>query len=150
LSSMRKLSARQILVAVMLIVVLLTIGVLTGRREIFVMIAIFMSTYLSLLLLFGKGGLKLALSIFLGGLLTYGLVTFWIVEQPYDIPQPGTVAYQHYAERTATVGSDISQRFLDLGLDPIQWALEDFGWLGGGLGIASQGAQHFGGGAQIF
>ncbi len=48
------------------------------------------------------------------------------------------------------MGSDVADRFVDLGLEPVQWAIEGFGWLGGGLGIASQGAQHFGGGAEVF
>jgi hypothetical protein len=48
------------------------------------------------------------------------------------------------------VASGIADRFVDLGLEPVRWAVEGFGWFGGGLGVASQGAQHFGGGAGVF
>lgn len=150
LSSMRKLSWRQIVLAVSIVVALLSIGVLTGRRKIFVEIVIFMSTYISLLLLFGKGGLKLAATVFLGGLISYGVLAWWVVEQPYDIAAKGGASYQHYADRSATVTADVSSRFFNLGLDPVGWAIYDYGWLGGGLGIASQGAQHFGGGWEVF
>jgi hypothetical protein len=32
----------------------------------------------------------------------------------------------------------------------VGWAIDWYGWLGGGLGVASQGAQYFGGGGDVF
>lgn len=150
LSSMRKLSRKQIALAVCVIVALLTIGTLTGRRKIFVEIVIFMTGYVSLLLLFGKGGLKMAGAVFLGGLISFGALWWWVVAQPSDPAMTGASRFSYYAQRSSSVGSDVSERFLGLGLDSVEWAMNRYGWLGGGLGIASQGAQHFGGGAEVY
>jgi len=150
LSSLRKLSARQIGAAGAITVALLAIGILTGRRKIFVEIVIFMSAYVSLFLLFGKGGVRLATMVFVAGLLSYGALTWWAVERPSEFAGHDAMRYQRYAERSASVGSAIADRVVGLGLDTVQWAVEDYGWLGGGLGIASQGAQHFGGGAEVY
>jgi len=150
LSSLRKLSARQIGGAVAITVVLLAIGVLTGRRKIFVEIVIFMSVYVSLFLLFGKGGVRLATAVFVSGLICYGAVTWWAIERPGEFAGSDAQRYQRYAERSASVGSDVADRVVGLGLDSVGWAVEGYGWLGGGLGVASQGAQHFGGGAEVY
>lgn len=149
-SSMRRLSTRQIAVAFTVTAALLTIGVLTGRRKIFVEIIIFMSVYVSLLVLFGKGGVKLAAAIFVGGLLSFFAVTWWVTEGPPDAATADGSRYQRYAERSAAVGSAVADRVVGLGLDSVLWAIDDYGWTGGGLGIASQGAQHFGGGAEVY
>jgi hypothetical protein len=150
LSSLRRLSQKQIILAVTLIVALLSIGVLTGRRKIFVEIVIFMSVYVSLLLVFRKGGFKLAVAVFVGGVISYAVLTWWIVERPIDVAAADAPAYQYYAQRSASVSSGVSERFLGMGFGPVEWAIDRFGWLGGGLGIASQGAQHFGGGAEVY
>ena len=150
LASMRKLSTRQVVVAVAVVAGLLVVGILTGRRKIFVEIAIFVCGFIALLVFLGKGGLRTALAVSLCGLLGYGAVLWWVQEQPYDLAAAGAAPYRYYAERSATVAGDVTGRFLEMGLIPMQWAVEDFGWLGGGLGVASQGAQHFGGGGEIF
>lgn len=145
LSSIRRVSTGRMIIVIGIIVALLAIGVLTGRRKIFVEIVIFLSIYVALFARFGKGAGKLAVAALLGGLLSYGAVTWWAEERPSD-----DVRYHSYAERSATVGNDISDRFVDLGLEPVLWAIDGFGWLGGGLGVGSQGAQHFGGGAAVY
>jgi hypothetical protein len=76
-------------------------------------------------------------------------VLWWVTDDPAVLGQMD-VRYQRYLERGATVGADISERAQGLGFAPVQWAIEGYGWLGGGLGIASQGAQHFGGGADVY
>ena len=150
LSSMRKLSTNQVIVAVALVMALLTIGVLTGRRKLFVEIAIFLSTYVSLLLLFGKGGLRLSALVFIGGMLAYGAAAWFMMDDPATITAMDAGRFEGYAARSASVTFDIFDRFLGLGLAPVQWAIDDYGWFGGGLGVASQGAQHFGGGGEVF
>jgi len=150
LSSVRRISTKRVVMAILIIVALLAMGILTGRRKIFVEIAIFVSIYVSLLALFGKGGVKLAVGAILGGVLSYLLVVWFVDERPSGLSAQDAIRYQRYAERGATVGYDVMDRFVGLGLEPIQWAIDGFGWLGGGLGVASQGAQHFGGGAEIF
>jgi hypothetical protein len=150
LSSMRRVSTKRVVVAIVMIVALLAMGILTGRRKIFVEIAIFVSIYVSLLAFFGKGGVKLAIGAILGGVLSYLLVVWFVEERPSGLMAQDAILYQRYAERGATVGYDVMDRFVGLGLAPILWAVDGFGWLGGGLGVASQGAQHFGGGAEVF
>ncbi len=150
LSSMRRISTKRVVIAIGIIVALLAIGILTGRRKIFVEIAIFVSVYISLLALFGKGGAKLAIGAILGGVFSYVLVVWLVDEQAIGMSAQDALRYQRYAERSATVGYDVSERFIGMGLAPVEWAIDGFGWLGGGLGVASQGAQHFGGGAEVF
>ena len=150
LSSVRRISTKRVVMAIVIIVALLAMGILTGRRKIFVEIAIFVSIYVSLLALFGKGGIKLAIGAILGGVLSYLLVVWFVDERASGLTAQDAILYQRYAERGATVGYDVMDRFVGLGLEPIQWAIDGFGWLGGGLGVASQGAQHFGGGAGVF
>ena len=149
-SSMRRLSPRQIVAAVAVVVVLLVIGALTGRRKIFVEIAVFMTVYLSLLLRFGKGGFKLSAAVFIAGLLIYAVVIWSTVDESSDLAAIDAGRFQDYAGRTATVRHDVTDRFVGMGLEPVRWAIDGFGWLGGGLGVASQGAQHFGGGGEVF
>ena len=150
LSSVRRILTKRAIMVIGIIVALLAIGILTGRRKIFVEIAIFISIYVSLLAMFGKGGVKLAVGAILGGVFSYLLVVWVVDERPSGLTEQDAIRYQRYAERSATVGYDVSDRFVGLGLEPVQWAIDGFGWLGGGLGVASQGAQHFGGGAEVF
>jgi len=100
--------------------------------------------------LFGKGGVKLAVFALAGGLVSYVLLTGAVDESPSVIAGRDAVVFGDYAERSTTVGSDVSDRFIGLGLMPVEWAIYQFGWLGGGLGVASQGAHHFGAGARVF
>ena len=150
LSSVRRISTNRVVTVVGIIVVLLAIGILTGRRKIFVEIAIFVSVYAALLALYGKGGAKLSLGAIAGGIVIYVLAIALVDDQATMIGGRDALLYQRYAERTATVAYGIGDRFTELGLEPVRWAIDGFGWLGGGLGVASQGAQHFGGGSDVF
>jgi len=150
LSSMRRIAVKRMIVVVGIVVALLAIGILTGRRKIFVEVAIFLSIYVALLAFFGKGGAKLAAGAIVGGLLSYLFVIWAVDEQVSIVSGSGAAGFQRYAERSATVGYGILERFIGLGLEPVEWAVDGFGWFGGGLGVASQGAQHFGGGAEVF
>jgi hypothetical protein len=149
LGSIHRFPIRKIMIAVVAVVALLAIGILTGRRKIFVEIVIFICCYVSLLLRFGKGGRKLALAVFIAGFVAYGALTLLVVEDPSTSPASEGV-YGRYAQRSATVASDVTDRFVELGLAPVEWAIDGFGWFGGGLGVASQGAQYFGGGAEVY
>ena len=82
LSSVRRISTKRVVIAIVIIVALLAMGILTGRRKIFVEIAIFVSIYVSLLAFFGKGGVKLAVGAILGGVLSYLLVVWFVDERP--------------------------------------------------------------------
>jgi hypothetical protein len=150
LSSVRRISTNRVITVVGIVVVLLAIGILTGRRKIFVEVAIFVSVYVALLGLYGKGGAKLALGAAAGGIVIYVLAILLVDDQATVIGGRDALLYQRYAERSASVAYGIGDRFLELGLEPVRWAIDGFGWLGGGLGVASQGAQHFGGGSEVF
>jgi hypothetical protein len=150
LSSVRRISTKRVVGVVVIILALLAIGVLTGRRKMFVEIIIFLSIYVSLLARFGKGGVKLAVGALAGGLFSFVLMTWLVDERPSTIAGQDSMVFQRYAERSATVRYDVADRFVGLGLEPVEWAIDGFGWFGGGLGVASQGAQHFGGGAEVF
>src|SRR6185436_2502609 len=67
LSSVRRISTARLVTVGGLVLGLLAIGVLTGRRKMFVEIIIFLSVYTSLLSLFGKGGIKLAIGAIFAG-----------------------------------------------------------------------------------
>jgi len=51
--------------------------------------------------------------------------------------------YDLYLARGVSVFEDAGERFSTLGLGTISWAFREHGFFGGGLGVASQGAQHF-------
>ena len=55
-----------------------------------------------------------------------------------------------YVARGVSVFGDAWDRMYNLGLMPVTWAYNRTGLLGGGVGIGSQGTQHFGGGGAIF
>ena len=150
LASMGRVSATRTLVVVAIILALLAIGMLTGRRKLFVEVSIFFGVYVALLAAFGKGGIRLAVFAMLGALLSYVLLTVVVDEPPSTIAGRDASVFQGYAERSATVASDVPGRVEELGLAPVGWAIDSFGWLGGGLGVASQGAHHFGAGAERF
>jgi hypothetical protein len=150
LGSMGRVSATRTLAVIGIVVALLAIGILTGRRKLFVEVSIFFGVYVTLLALFGKGGIKLAVFATLGALLSYVFLTTVVDEQPPTIAGRDAAVFQEYAKRSATVASEITERFSELGLAPVGWAIDSFGWLGGGLGVASQGAQYFGAGAERF
>jgi hypothetical protein len=52
--------------------------------------------------------------------------------------------YYSYVERSKTVFEDAPARFVELGIAPIMWAYDMFGFFGAGLGTGAQGAQYFG------
>src|SRR5262249_6684477 len=67
------------------------------------------------------------------------------VSEPVDA---GSLSYSLYVQRSQTVFRDVPSRFVDLGIAPVTWAYDKFGPLGAGLGVGTQGTQHFSGGIQ--
>ena len=64
------------------------------------------------------------------------------VSGPVDAESLG---YSLYVQRSQTVFRDVPSRFVDLGIAPVMWAYDRFGPLGAGLGVGTQGTQHFSG-----
>jgi hypothetical protein len=137
------MTPHKLILGVLLVLAIIGLGVLTGRRKFLVEILVFGSAYMALLLYFGRGGLRLAILSSMMGLIGFFGVILLLPDEkkevrPYDAP------YQSYLDRSSGVLGDVPQRFRDLGLGPISWAYNRYGLLGAGLGSGAQGAQHFG------
>ncbi|MGE3104301.1 MAG: hypothetical protein AB7F83_06055 [Lysobacterales bacterium] len=143
-------SLSRLLIALALIALLIALGTLTGRRKMLVQIIIFISSYFVLLAWFQRGATKMAGFIGLTGIVAYVFVVGLAGPDPGDhdfgtqrMSIGADSLYQAYAIRTQSVIGDIPDRFSELGLAPVSWAVNSYGWLGAGLGSGSQGTQHF-------
>ena len=135
----------KILVAI-LITVLISAGLLTGRRKMLIEVLIFAGIYGAMLLLFTReAGRMMAIGAIMAAVL--GVVGALNLT---DSSSRQRQRFDVYVERGATVFDEAEDRFSKLGLGSIGWALEGYGVFGGGVGVASQGGQHFGGGAGRF
>ncbi|MEM7357726.1 MAG: hypothetical protein AAF431_01320 [Pseudomonadota bacterium] len=120
------------------IVVLLIIAVaLTGRRKMLMMVTLFVSFYFIGLLYYRK---TLDPKYFLG--IVYVAITVWFGFEIISFDDYSD-SLRNYIARGSTVFSEASGRFVELGINPIQWAYDRVGIIGGGLGIASQGSYLF-------
>jgi hypothetical protein len=109
---------------------------------------VFVSTYFILWIIFERGVGKIA-SIAFAGVAVIGYL--WlaaglhedIVPKGYDREYS---SYSRYLEHSEAVFEAVPKRFTDLGIAPVTWAYDSFGLFGAGLGVGTQGTQHFGGG----
>lgn len=148
----RRFSLPKLFMGLVFIVFLIGIGSLTGRRKMIIEISIFVSAYFCLKLWFLRGNGKKVLLMALLGVVGYaGAVGMmqpdrgdgkWASER---VAKSTAHSLGRYTERAGTVFEDVPRRLLSTGLDPISWAVAEYGWTGAGLGVGSQGAQHFGG-----
>jgi hypothetical protein len=114
-------------------------------------IAIFLSSYVSLVVWFRHGAGKLAiLCSILGAFVYFGAVGM-MAPDPGEYDQGMVqanrtqgVSYDKYSRRAETVFAEVPNRIDQLGIQPVGWAIDQFGWLGAGLGVGSQGTGHFG------
>jgi hypothetical protein len=143
--SLRRITFKRLLTAVVIAALLMAIGTLTGRRKIVIEFAVFVSTYFILWIIFEKGVGKLAI-IALAGAALVGYL--WLaVELRDDVERhsySSSVSYSTYLERSQSVFQAAPSRFVELGIAPIMWAYGNFGLFGAGLGAGSQGGQYFG------
>jgi hypothetical protein len=135
----------KMLVAVLLILLILA-GLLTGRRKMLMEVVIFAGVYGGMLLYFRREAGKLIVVGCIMASLLGVVAAFGITDRASKHEQRLEV----YLARGATVFGDADDRFAKLGIASVGWALDRYGLLGGGLGVASQGGQHFGGGAARF
>lgn len=146
----KRFTVSRIILALLFIAFLVGLGALTGRRKMIIQIVIFLSTYIGLITWFRRGNGRVAVLSFALGIIGYIGVAGWWAPDPGDkfFVQPS----QNMAdanpniirERTQTVFADVPARIKKLGIEPVSWAIDEVGWFGGGLGVGSQGAQHFG------
>ena len=97
-------------------------------------------------IIFQKGMAKLGIILTVAGVIGCG----WLVGQLNEREYTGdeSVSYDVYVGRAKTVFEDIPARVVELGIAPVKWAYDSFGFFGAGLGVGTQGTQYFGGGGQ--
>lgn len=146
----KRFTVSRIILALLFIAFLVGLGVLTGRRKMIIQIVIFLSTYIGLITWFRRGNGRVAVMSFALGIIGYIGVAGWWAPDPGDkffVQSSQNMADGNpniIQERTQTVFADVPARVKKLGIEPVSWAIDEQGWLGGGLGVGSQGAQHFG------
>ena len=135
-------SVGKIALALVLVAAIVFLGIQTGRRKFLVVIAVFCCAYVGLIGLLSRRMRVASIpAAFLGGI-TY--FVFLLAADP-DGPsalQAAAPEYQLYVQRANSTFGDVNSRFLELGLAPIGWAYDWFGFWGGGAGIGTQGVQH--------
>jgi len=140
LMTYRKLDVPRIVLAAAIVCTLVALGMLTGRRKFVVMIAIFGAAYIGLMGVYLQRVRSIAIPAVVVGVVAYFLIGFQS-EPDVEVVVRNTQAYDAYVRRTTGVFGDIQARFEELGLAPIMWAYNEFGLLGGGAGIGTQGVQ---------
>jgi hypothetical protein len=136
-----------------LVAMLVTLGILTGRRKMLMEITIFVATFFFLYAWIQRGAARLAVVIVAIGIAGYigivGFVSPDLVQASYTktMKMENATRLEGYAVRGKSVFVDLPQRVRDVGIDPVLAAADAFGWLGAGLGTGSQGtneivAQH--------
>ncbi len=145
----KRFTVPRIIVSVALVVFLLSVGILTGRRKMLVEVAIFFSAYLCLVAWFQSGAARLAVGAAVAGAIGFMLIIGLVPPDPgdslssVDRTTDSADRYQTYTNRGQTVFEDIPDRFWNLGVKSVADVIEFYGWFGMGLGTGSQGAQHF-------
>jgi len=143
----KRRSAVYFAVAIAACCVLVWMGMLTGRRKSLAEIALFLSSFIFMLLVFKRGAMKFAIATVLIGLSLY-MVAFGILRDDEIDAVAATTKENAYMARSTTVFGDMADRFDMLGIAPIFWAFQQTGIAGAGVGYGSQGAAQFGGSIQ--
>jgi hypothetical protein len=148
----RRRSLPGLIGAIGLVVGLILIGMLTGRRKLLVEIAVFACVYAGLFALFQRNARKLAAAIGIVAVASYLLIIALVEAEPgerkYDshhLTVASDQIYEAYALRARSVFEDVGTRVAEFGFQPVTWVYDSWGFLGAGLGTGSQGVQHFGG-----
>lgn len=138
--SRRKIAAHLLptIVAILYFVVAL---LLTGRRKGIVEIAVFILAYLMLIAYFRRRAMRTALVLAGATLATIGIVMVTELGATLDLAG--------YYERGTNIGVTEADRYRRMSFGALKFVIQRNGWLGGGAGTASQGAQYFGGGTRL-
>jgi hypothetical protein len=116
--------------------------ILAGRRKIIAELIIFISMYGFLLLYFRRGAIKLAaFTLAIGLLFAYLGGAYIIKDADSDLLK--------YFERPKGIVEASVERLELMTMGTLKWAIARNGFFGAGAGAGSQGAQYFGGGAQL-
>jgi hypothetical protein len=147
----RRITFTRLLTAAIVIAFVIVLGSLTGRRKSLVEFAAFAGTYLVLWITFEKGVGKLV-NIAVTAVALIGFV--WLTTEVREdvMARRSTQAskdYSDYLEHSRNAFSEIPSRFVEIGVAPVMYSYDQFGFFGAGLGVGTQGTQHFGGGGGI-
>ena len=143
----RKISLTQLVMALAVAAVLIGLGLLTGRRKIVIEFAVFVSTYFILWVIFERGVGKLAGVAFTGvAVLGYLWLASGLGEAVSERHDKESSNYSRYVAHSQDAFQAVPSRFVELGIAPVMWAYNGYGLFGAGLGVGTQGTQHFGGG----
>lgn len=143
LSTLKGVTASRLLIALGILAFVVALGILTGRRKFIIAIVIFLMTYFGLILFYLQSARGPASALLFSMMCSYiAFITFADFSAP-DLYW-GTGSYELYVHRTQSVFSDAIHRFEQLGIQPIQWAINRFGLFGIGLGTGTQGANYIG------
>lgn len=150
----RKFTLPRAVVVAALIAVLMSLALLTGRRKVLVMVVVFVGVYFFLVLWFQRRATRPAVMAAALSLVGYILVAGAMApDQAVSSTRHTQVdpeeKFEHYTVRGSTTFADIPQRFKELGVNPVMWAINGYGWFGAGLGTGTQGAQHVAAAASI-
>jgi len=116
-----------------IVVLLLAIG-MTGRRKMIMQFFLFVALYGGLFMYFRRSiSVKVMLSV------CAVLAVFWVVSQTI-FPSLSSTDLDLYYARGISVFGDADERFRELGIGSVEWAINRVGLFGGGIGIAAQGA----------
>ena len=147
LMTLRKINFSSLLIAMVTVGLLIGIGVLTGRRKMLVEVMVFIGAYSILWIILQKGIAKLGVILTIAGVIGCAWLVGQLNEQEYTGDE--SLSYNAYVGRAKTAFEDIPSRVVELGVAPITWAYDGFGFFGAGLGVGTQGTQYFGGGGAI-
>ena len=137
----RGLEFRRVAPAVVLVLGLVAIGIVTGRRKMLMEVSIFLVAYMSLLTFYGLGGVKLAIGILVAGGISFAYL-FGFDGQQGTALDGAPSEYELFLKRGTTVIGDAPERATGVGVGSISWAIREHGFLGSGIGVATSGAQH--------
>lgn len=135
----------RVLFALGMVGVMVSLGILTGRRKMLVEITIFITTYFFLVAWLQRGMARLAVAVVVAGFIGYvGIVGFVapdLVQSSYtgSMRVENAQRIEGYAQRGKSVFVDLPKRVNAVGAQPLIWAVDTFGWYGAGLGTGSQG-----------
>ena len=135
----------RVTVALGLIALLVSLGILTGRRKMLVEITIFLCMYFFLVAWLQRGLARLGMAVLAAGAIGYvvivGFVAPDLVQNSYSktMKVENAQRIEGYAVRGQSVFADLPARVNAVGLQPVISAIDTFGWLGAGLGTGSQG-----------
>ena len=113
--------------------------ILTGRRKPLGLVGLFVLIF-AVMMQFSQNreARKAAAVLFALGIGMLG-GSFFFLERG-----AGSESFSFLSDRSGTIFEDAWDRFYNLGIASIGWAIGEAAFLGNGAGVASQGAQHFG------